>query len=139
MDEQPTDWRARYIELAEDLCRECGQPLPTIIDASAERLRFGLEAEGMRFDLLHFADAADRMIVQAKLDRGGGSGNDAGFEVHRLDAALIVNGALAQSHLGMLAIEGDDDLVYVTAQSLHELSAEGLIAEMRAWALEWRA
>ncbi|VTU35625.1 CesT family type III secretion system chaperone [Variovorax sp. PBL-E5] len=122
-DEEFTNWRGRFISLAEDVCRERGEPAMAVVDDPDNYLLLDLEVDGMTFHILHFPDAMERLVVHCRLGTVPAA-QDTGI----LAGALMSNMPLAYSHAGMFAVDTKtDELVYSTVESLRELTAEQLL------------
>lgn len=117
--------------MAIDVRASDGRPVPRERPASAGPDRLPghpsgvrLEVDGTLFDLLHFPDAGERLVVHAHIGR-----DSAEVDAERMHAALVVNQELARAHAGMYAIGSEGRLVFVTADSLRSATAPTLIAD----------
>ena len=125
-------WRERFISLGEDICKLRGQPAVTIINDPDKYLSLETGIDGVAFEVLHFPDAMERLVVHCRI---GLTSNTAAHDFDVLERALLTNMPLALSHTGMFALDTDtDELVYSTAESLRNLSAEQLMQGLAAMA-----
>ena len=116
-------WRARFISLAEAVCRLRGQSAVAVIDDPDNYLSLEVSVEGQNFEILHFPEDHERLVVHCRVSRAQ--------SLDILKSSLATNLQLARLHAGMFTLDPDTEtLVYSTFQSLRGLTAEQLLQDL---------
>lgn len=131
--------RDRFVDLAAELCRACGEPEPQLHDGADQALYLCLRVDGIRFEALHPAEQeghADRFLLRCRFGPVPEHGERA------LREALEMNLGLCRLQVGGFGFDADtQELVFCAPQSLQDADGSTLLEglqNMARLALAWR-
>lgn len=134
------NWRDRFIDLAEELCRARGEPRPPAETFTGRSLRLQLSIDGVDFDAVHLDsddECAERFLLRCRFSAATDT-----LHEEALRLALQMNVDLCRTLAGVFGLDEEhQQLIFCTQQSLRHAKCEdvlhgmGKIAEL---AQRWR-
>jgi hypothetical protein len=136
----PQTWRRRFIDLAQELRHEAGEPARDFQDAPRARIGMSIRRGGVNYELIHHpgdGDGEDRFLVCCELV----SAQNPSLHGY-LKSALSANQLLVRSRCGAIGVNPESGaLVWNCFFSLRDASLATLtnaFASMSRVALQWR-
>jgi hypothetical protein len=124
-------WKSKFQELIDDICRELGWPPPSVDDTNA-LTSLSVVVNGVDVDITHSAIAhPEQFLVKFKLGPVPQHGSADLFK-----KLLRSNQALSRMGGGTLAMEGEGRINYLRAQPLMQVLVEVLMDELEMLTLQ---